>query len=209
MAKTIKKIRVMLVDDHFVVRAGIAGSLAIEADMEVVCECGTGEEALPAFRKHRPDVVLMDWRLPGMNGVETVAAIRADAPQARIIIFSIFDGEDDVFKAVQAGVCGYILKSATRRELVSAIRATARGEQVFPPSIQAKLDARRARPALNEKELTVLKGIVRGMTNKEIAAELNVAEVTVKFHVGRILEKLDVLDRTQAAMAAVERGILR
>lgn len=207
MAK--KKIRLMLVDDHFVVRAGLAGSLGIEGDIEVVAECGTGEEALPAFRKHKPDVVLMDWRMPGMSGVEAVVAIRADYPAARIITFSVFDGEEDIFKAVAAGVCGYMLKSASRKELLAAIRAVARGEQVFPPAIAAKLAARSARGTLNEKEMAVLGGIVRGRTNKEIGSDLHLAEVTVKFHVGRILEKLDVLDRTQAAMAAVQRGIVR
>jgi DNA-binding NarL/FixJ family response regulator len=206
--KTSRKIRLMLVDDHFVVRAGLAGSLGLDPEVEIVAECGTGEEALAAYRKHRPDVVLMDWRLPGISGVEAAQKIRAEFPEARILQLTIYEGDEDIFRAVEAGARGYLPKSVSRRELLAAIRAVHRGGEVFPPAIQAKLDARRARPELNEREKTVLKLIVHGRSNKEIASDLGIAEVTVKFHVGNLLAKLGVQDRTQAATAAIQRGIV-
>lgn len=202
------KIRLMLVDDHFVVRAGLAGSLALEPDIEVVAECGSGEQAVAAYGVHRPDVVLMDWRLAGMSGVEATAAIRQRHPAARIVSFTVYEGEEDIARAVEAGVVGYLTKSSSRQEILAAIRAVFRGENAFPPPIAAKLAAGRVRGRLNEKEMTVLRGIARGQSNKEIAAALGLAEVTVKFHVGRILEKLGVLDRTQAATTALQRGII-
>lgn len=205
----LSKIRVMLVDDHFVVRAGLVGSLSIEPDIAVVAECSTGEEALDAYRTWKPDITLMDWCLPGMNGVDITMAIRRECADARIIIFSVFDGEEDIFKAASAGVSGYMLKSASRSELLEAIRTVHDGGTAFPEAIAARLKTRQARPDLNEREMAVLLRIVRGRTNKEIGNDLHLAEVTVKFHVGRILEKLGVMDRTQAAMAAVQRGLLR
>ncbi len=201
-------IRLMLVDDHFVVRAGLAGSLGLEPDVEVVGECGSGEQAVAAYREHRPDVVLMDWRLPGMSGVEATAAIRREFAEARIIVFTVYEGEEDVTRAVEGGVAGYLPKSSSRQEILAALRAVRRGERVFPASIAAKLAAARVRGKLTEKEMNVLQAIVRGRSNKEIAAELHLAEVTVKFYVGRILGKLGVLDRTQAATAALQRGII-
>lgn len=202
------KIRLMLVDDHFVVRAGLAGSLGMEPDVIVVAECGSGEQAIEAYRQHRPDVVLMDWRLTGLSGVEATAVIRREFPEARIISFTVYEGEEDIARAVEAGVSGYLPKSSSRQEILGAIRAVQRGQSVFPPLIAAKLSAGRSRGKLNEKELIVLKAIARGRSNKEIGAELNLAEVTVKFYVGRILEKLGVLDRTQAATTALQRGII-
>ncbi len=206
--KPAKKIRLMLVDDHFVVRAGLAGSLTLETDIQIVAECGTGEEALRAFRKHQPDVVLMDWRLPGMNGPEATEKIREEFPDARIVSLTIYEGDEDIFRAAEAGVVGYLSKAASRKELLAAIRAVHRGEKVFPPAIAEKLAARRARPDLNERELAVLRLIVNGRSNKEIGSDLGIAEVTVKFHVGNILQKLGVMDRTQATTAAIQRGIV-
>lgn len=207
MNKT-ERIRLMLVDDHFVVRAGLAGSLGMEPDVEVVVECGSGEQAVAAYREHRPDVVLMDWRLPGLSGVDATAAIRREFPEARVIIFTIYEGEEDVTRAVEAGVVGYLPKSCSRQEILAALRTVQAGEPVFPAAIAAKLKAARARGRLTEKEMIVLRAVVRGRSNKEIAAELNLAEVTVKFYVGRILDKLGVLDRTQAATTALQRGII-
>lgn len=198
----------MLVDDHFVVRAGLAGSLGLEPDIEVVAECGSGEQAVEAFARHRPDVVLMDWRLTGMSGVEATAVIRRDHPAARIVSFTVYEGEEDIARAVEAGVVGYLPKSSSRQEILAGIRAVHRGEDVFPPPIASKLASGRVRGRLNDKEMTVLRGIARGQSNKEIAAALGLAEVTVKFYVGRILEKLGVLDRTQAATTALQRGII-
>jgi len=208
MTRPAPKIRLMLGDDHFVVRAGLAGSLGLEPDIEVVAECGSGEQAVAAFGEHRPDVVLMDWRLAGMSGVDATAAIRRAHPGARIVSFTIYEGEEDIARAVEAGVSGYLPKSASRQEILAAIRAVHGGKEVFPPTIASKLASSRVRGRLNEKEMSVLRGIARGQSNKEIASALGLAEVTVKFHVGRILEKLGVLDRTQAATTALQRGII-
>jgi DNA-binding NarL/FixJ family response regulator len=207
MNKT-ERIRLMLVDDHFVVRAGLAGSLGMEPDVEVVVECGSGEQAVAAYREHQPDVVLMDWRLPGMSGVDATAVIRREFPAARVIVFTVYEGEEDITRAVEAGVMGYLPKSSSRQEILAALRAVRGGGTVFPASIAAKLQAASARGRLTEKEMIVLRAVVRGRSNKEIAAELNLAEVTVKFYVGRILDKLGVLDRTQAATTALQRGII-
>jgi DNA-binding NarL/FixJ family response regulator len=203
-----EKIRLMLVDDHFVVRAGLAASLGLEPDIEVVAECGSGEQAIEAYRAHRPDVVLMDWRLTGMSGVEATAAIRREFPEARVVSFTVYEGEEDIARAVEAGVVGYLPKSSARQEILAGLRAVMQGEPVFPLLIAAKLAAGKTRGRLTDKERLVLQAIARGRSNKEIAAQLELAEVTVKFYVGRILEKLGVLDRTQAATTALQRGVI-
>ena len=203
-----KKVRLMLVDDHFVVRMGLAASLCLEADMKIVAECGTGEEAVELYREHQPDVVVMDSQLPGIDGPQTTCAIRQESPDARVIALSVHDGEEDIFRAVQAGAAGYLQKGARRDEIVAAIRAVAAGESCFPPAIAEKLITRQQHPSLSKRELEVLRLIVDGHANKEIARILNLAQVTVKLHVGHILEKLGVLDRTQAATTAIQRGIV-
>ena len=208
MSQEPKKIRLMLVDDHFVVRAGLASSLGLESDVLIVSECGSGEQAITAYREIRPDVVLMDWRLSGISGVEASAAILREFPEARIVSFTVYEGEEDITRAVEAGVVGYLPKSSTRREILTALRAVHRGQEVFPPAIAAKIASGQTRGKLTEKEMAVLSWIARGRSNKEIATELSLAEVTVKFYVGRILEKLGVLDRTQAATTALQRGII-
>ena len=206
--KPSKKIRLLLVDDHFVVRMGLASSLALEADMEVAAECGSGEEALELLPRCQPDVVVMDGRLPGLSGAETAAAMQRQFPGARVLMLSVRDGEEDIYRAVQAGVRGYLHKAAQREQIIEAIRKVHQGGTWFPPSISTKLAARKKRPELTERELQVLGCVVQGRTNKEIADKLGVAEVTIKLHVGRILEKLGVSDRTQAATAALQRGYI-
>jgi two-component system NarL family response regulator len=203
-----RTIRLLLVDDHFVVRMGLASSLNLEADMEVVAECGKGEQAVELFRKHQPDVTLMDWRLPGMSGVATTATIRREFPEARIVMLSAFEGEEDIHSAVQAGVSAYLPKSVEREELLRATRAVHAGSSCFPPAIAAKLKAHTARPELSPRELEVLRLVVQGRLNKEIADALGLAEITIKQHVSSILNKLGVADRTQAATAAIQRGIV-
>lgn len=203
-----KRTRLLLVDDHFVVRMGLAGSLDAEHDLKVVAECGNGEQAVEAYRDQRPNVVVMDWRLPGMTGVQATAAIRAEFPDARIVILSNYDGEDDIHQAVQAGAMAYLPKSVEREELLAAIRSVAAGGAYFPPAIAARLAARRNRPELSPREMDVLRQVVRGASNKEIARSLGIAEITVKLHVSKLLEKLDVADRTQAATTAIQRGIV-
>ena len=202
------KIRLLLVDDHFVVRMGLMGAIHAEPDMTLAAECGSGEQAIELFRQHAPDVTVMDWRLPGMSGVQTTEAIREEFPQARVVLLSVYEGEEDVFCAVQAGVVAYLPKSAERAELLAAIRAVHSGQTYFPPAIAAKLAARQARPELSRREREVLHWVVLGRTNREIAQQLGIAEVTVKLHVSSVLQKLGASDRTEAATEAIQRGII-
>jgi DNA-binding NarL/FixJ family response regulator len=206
--KTPRKIRVLLVDDHFAVRVGLAASLKFASDMDVIAQGSTGSEAISLFREHRPDVVVMDWRLPGMSGVDAVKAIRREFREARVVMLSVYDGEEDIFRAIDAGACGYLLKSSERDELLAAIRSVNAGERYFPAQVAQRLAQRMARPSLSDRELEVLRLIVKGRANKEIASDLGIAEITAKQHVSHILEKLGVLDRTQAATAAIQRGIV-
>lgn len=206
--KPARRIRLLLVDDHFVVRMGLASSLNLEPDMQVVGECGSGEEAIALYRRHQPDVVMMDGRLPGLSGAEATAAIRREFPLARILMLSVRDGEEDIFRAVQTGVVAYLHKAAPREDILAAIRAVAAGQACFPPAIAQKLTARQGRATLTDRELEVLRLIVEGRANKEIADVLGLAEVTIKLHVGNLLAKLGVQDRTQAATAAIHRGIV-
>ena len=203
-----KKIRILVVDDHFVVRMGLAGSINIEPDMVVEAEASTGPQAIEYFRKHRPDVVLMDLKLPGMGGVEATSAICEEFPDAVIIMLSTHDGEEDIYRSIQAGARTYLLKTAAREELIQTIRAVHSGERCISPAIGARLAERMAHTELTARETEVLKLIARGRSNKEIGSALEIAEVTVKQHVGHILTKLKASDRTQATTTALQRGIL-
>jgi DNA-binding NarL/FixJ family response regulator len=203
-----KKIRIMVVDDHFVVRMGLAGSLNIEPDMTVELEASTGQQAIALFRQHRPDIVLMDLKLPGMSGVEATSAICKECPDAAIIMLSTHEGEEDIYRSIQAGARTYLLKTAAREELIQTIRAVYSGERAISPTIGARLAERMTRAELTVRELDVLRLITKGRSNKEIGSDLQIAEVTVKLHVGHILAKLKVNDRTQAATTALQRGIL-
>ncbi|MEI6713359.1 MAG: response regulator transcription factor [Verrucomicrobiota bacterium] len=202
------KIRILLVDDHFVVRLGLAGSLNIEPDMEVVAECGSGEKALTLFAEYKPDVTVMDGRLPGMNGMETTRAILKDAPDAKIIMLSAMDAEEDIYAAVQSGICAYLPKAVEREELVAGIRKIFSGERYFPKEILGLVEARKGHSELTAREQEVLRLIVLGRSNKEIGLELGIAGATVKLHVGNLLEKLGALDRLQAATIAIKRGLV-
>jgi two-component system NarL family response regulator len=206
--KNAKKIQVMLVDDHFAVRVGLAASLKFAADMQVVAEASTGAEAIALYRDHRPDVVVMDWRLPGMSGVEAVKTIREEFSEVRVVMLSVYDGEEDIYRAIEAGACGYLLKSSERDELLAAIRTVHEGGRYLPAQVAQRLAQRMGRPQLSDRELQVLQLVVKGRANKEIASDLGIAEITAKQHVSHILEKLGVLDRTQAATAAIQRGIV-
>jgi DNA-binding NarL/FixJ family response regulator len=206
--KNPKPIRILVVDDHFMVRMGLSASLNVEPDMEVVAEAGTGEAALEAFRQHLPNLVIMDVRLPGMGGSDATAAILREFPDARVLMLSTHSGEEEIYRALQAGAHGYVLKSMVREELLRAIRQVVQGQRYLDPAVASALAARVGHRTLSSRELEVLRLVAKGLGNKEIAAALNIAEVTVKLHVSHVLEKLNVRDRTEAATAALQRGII-
>jgi two-component system, NarL family, response regulator len=203
-----KKIHIMVVDDHFVVRMGLTGSIDLEPDMVVEAEASSGSQAIEQFRKYRPDIVLMDLKLPGMGGIEATAAICAEFPEAAIIMLSTHDGEEDIYRSLQAGARTYLLKNAAREELMDTIRKVHAGERAISSVVGARLAERMNRAELTERELEVLKLIAKGRSNKEIGSALGIAEVTVKLHVGHLLTKLNANDRTQATTTALQRGIL-
>jgi two-component system NarL family response regulator len=202
-------IRVLVADDHHVVRSGIAASIGLEDDLAVVAEADSGEQVVAQYRAHHPDVVLMDLRLPGMSGIEATAALLSQVPEARVIMFTTFEGEEDIYRAVQAGARGYLLKSAPREELLRAIRSVAAGERYLPPTLAHRLAERMASEELSPRELEVLQQIGQGRSNKEIGTALGITEDTVKRHVTNVLAKLRVVDRTQATTVALRRGIIR
>ncbi|HEX4782758.1 MAG TPA: response regulator transcription factor [Candidatus Sulfotelmatobacter sp.] len=206
--RTSKPIRILVVDDHFMVRMGLSASLNVEVDMEVVAEAGNGNAAIDAFRKHRPNLVMMDLRLPGMSGIECTAAILREFADAHILMLSTHSGEEEIYRAMQAGAKGYIVKSVIREELLRAIREVHQGRQYVDPLVASHLADRRSHRSLSAREVEVLHMVAKGLGNKEIANALNIAEVTVKLHVSHVLEKLSVKDRTQAATVALQRGII-
>ncbi|MEO6785262.1 MAG: response regulator transcription factor [Chthoniobacteraceae bacterium] len=200
---------VLIVDDHFVVRSGLAASIEIEDDIKVSGEAKRGDEALAAYQRCRPSVVLMDLQLPGLTGVQATAALRAHDPQARILIYSTFARDDEVQSALDAGAAGYVQKTASRDELLTALRRVAAGENYLPPELAQRLANLRRSAAITAREREVLELIAKGHANKQIAALLDISEDTVKRHVSHILEKLDVHDRAQATAEAIRRGIVQ
>jgi DNA-binding NarL/FixJ family response regulator len=203
-----KPIRILVVDDHFMVRMGLSASLNVEPDMEVVAEAANGETALESYRQHQPSLVIMDVRLPGSSGAETTAAIVQEFSEARILMLSTHSGEEEVFRSLQAGARGYILKGAMREELLRAIREVYEGRRYVDPVVAPLLAARMQHRSLTAREVEILRLVAKGWGNKEIAAALKIAEVTVKLHVSHVLEKLGVRDRTEAATVALQRGII-
>lgn len=201
-------IRILLADDHAVVREGLAAMISRRADMQVVAEAADGAHAVELARQHQPDVILMDLRMPGMGGVEAIRHIRAERPEARIIVLTTYDGDEDIYRALQAGAKAYLLKDTPRDELLDAIRAVHAGQKRLPQEVAAKLAERVTSEPLTPRELDVLQLIVAGKSNKEIGAALNIAEGTVKIHVNGLLGKLGVSDRTQAVTEALRRGIV-
>jgi two-component system NarL family response regulator len=201
-------IRILIAEDHLIARAGISAIVNAQQDMTVVAEAINGEQALRLYRIHRPDVTLMDIRMPVMNGVQTATAILAEFPQARIVALSTFGGDEDIRKALLAGAQAYLTKDVLHDELLGAIRAVHSGQRYLTASVIATLSAELPPPDLSEREVQVLRLIVQGFTNKQIAYELRIAEDTAKNHVKRILKKLGADDRTQAATWAIQRGII-
>ena len=201
-------IRILVVEDHHVVRQGLVALIKTVEDMQVVGEACDGKQAVELFRQHQPDVTIMDLRLPHMTGVEAITAIRRDFPSARIIVLTTYDGDEDIYRALQAGARGYLLKDMSGDDLMDAIRTVHAGRSRIPPAVAQRLADRLGGPDLTGRELEVLKLIVSGKSNKEIGRDLFISEATVKTHINSLLSKLGVSDRTQAATTALQRGIV-
>ena len=202
-------IRLLIVDDHPAFRAGLVALLADEGDLQVVDECGDGQTAVELYRRHRPDVALMDLRLPGLSGVEAILAIRQEFPDARVIVLTTFDADEDIYRAIQSGAKSYLLKDMSKVEIVGAIRAVHAGQDALPEGVAERLAERRRRQDLTSREVEVLQLLVKGRSNKEIASDLSIAEDTVKSHLKTLFAKLEVRDRTAAAIRAIRLGIVR
>ena len=200
-------INILLVDDHPIVREGLAALIERRGEMRVVAEAAEGETAVALYAQHQPDVVLIDLRMPGMGGVAAITAVRQQFPTARFIILTTYDGDEDIYRGLQAGAMAYLLKDTPRQELLDTIRAVYAGQKRISPEVAAKLTERMLGPALTEREQAVLDLIVRGRSNKEIGQELSITEGTVKAHVNNVLGKLGVSDRTQAVTEALRRGL--
>jgi two-component system, NarL family, response regulator len=208
MKKT-KPIRVLCVDDHPVVRDGLMAMIGTQPDMSVVDEAGDGQEALTKYREHRPDVVVMDLRMPRLSGVESTRQIRREFPGARIIVLTTYEGDEDIHRALEAGARAYLLKGTVRTELLQTIREVMAGYRHVSPAVAASLAEHTPRTTLSERELQVLPLIAKGLRNKEIGSALEIAEDTVKIHIKNIFGKLEVIDRTQAVVAAAQRGFIQ
>ena len=202
-------IRVLLAEDHAVVREGLAAIIGGESEMEVVALAANGREALELYRSVRPDIAVMDLRMPQMDGVAAITAIKEEFAGARFVVLTTYDGDEDIYRALRAGAQGYLLKDAPPDQLLDALRAVHAGRKRIPPEIAQKLAERVHGEELTERESEVLSLIVAGKTNSNIALELFIAESTVKFHINHILAKLDVPDRAQAIIVALRRGLAR
>ncbi len=198
----------MLVDDHPAFRKGMAALIESEPDLIVVAQTGDGRAAIDLYRETKPDVVLMDLRLPGMGGVEAIMAIRKESPEARVIVLTTFDTDEDIYRAIQSGAKSFLLKDTPDDELSATIRAVHAGRQVLPPKVADRLAVRQRRADMTEREMTVLELLTKGRSNKEIGSSMFVCEDTVKAHLKSLFLKLGVHDRTEAAISAIRHGIV-
>jgi DNA-binding NarL/FixJ family response regulator len=208
MSSDLAPIRILTVDDHRLIRQGIAGLVAVESDMRVVAEAANGREALQQFRAYRPDITLMDLQMPEMNGLDAISAIRGEYPEARIIVLTTYSGDVQALRALRAGARAYLLKDALDKELLDAIRAVHAGRKAVSPEVSFQLAEHATDDALTPGEVRVLRLIAEGRANKEIAASLSTSDATVKGQVQSILSKLGATDRTHAAMIGLKRGII-
>jgi len=203
-----EKIKVMVVDDHPLMRVGVASIINARPDMAVVAQTGTGEEALALFPQHKPDVTLMDLRLPNMSGVDSIRAIRGRWPSARFVVLTTYEGDEDIHRALEAGAKGYVIKGMPYQTLIDALLRVHSGGRFLPPPVARALASRMPDSDLSGREQEVLRHLVGGMANKEIANLLGITEATVKCHVSTILMRLNVSDRTQAVVTALQRGLV-
>jgi DNA-binding NarL/FixJ family response regulator len=204
-----QKIRILIADDHYVVRIGLTALISVEPDMEVVAEAVDGAQALELFARHRPDLALLDMRMPVKDGVQTMIEIRSSFPEARVIMLTAFDGDEDIHKALGAGAQGYVFKNSSVERLVPALRAVMAGERWIPKEVAIRLASRKSFENLTAREVQVLQELAKGLANKEIADTLDISGHTVKTHLKNILGKLRVADRTEAVTTAIQRGIIR
>jgi two-component system NarL family response regulator len=202
------KISILIVDDHPVVRAGLASMLGTQESLDVVGAAWNGQEAFALIERHRPQVMLLDLRMPGMNGIETLQALRSFPEPPRVLVLTNFETDEDVYRAVRAGAQGYLLKSTTQQEMVEAIKAVAAGRHYFPPHIASRLAQRMSRSNLTAREKEILEMMSKGLTNKQIGSALSISANTARNHVNSIIEKLDVADRTEAVTTAIQQGLL-
>jgi DNA-binding NarL/FixJ family response regulator len=201
-------IRILIADDHYLLRMGLVALVGTEPDLQVIGEAADGAQAVELFKKLRPDVTLMDLRMPLKDGITATREIRDQSPAAQILMLTTFDGDDDIHKALSAGANGYLLKSATRESLIPALRAVAAGQRWIPKEVARRLASREMFKELTPREVEVLHQLAKGLANKEIADVLDISEYTVKDHLKSILGKLRVADRTEAVTAAIQRGII-
>jgi DNA-binding NarL/FixJ family response regulator len=201
-------IRILVADDHPILREGVAGMIEDQPDMKLVCEASSGREAVEGFRIHEPDVTLMDLRMPDMSGIEAIKRIRAEFPHARIVVLTTYTGDAQVLGALKAGASGYLLKSTLRKDLLDTIRAVRSGKRRIPPELAWEIAEHATDETLTDREIDVLRRVSAGHSNKQIAAQLSITEDTVKGYMKSILPKLHARDRTHAVMIAVKRGIL-
>jgi DNA-binding NarL/FixJ family response regulator len=202
-----QKTHILVVDDHPIMRLGVAAIIDAQPDMHVVAQAGSGEEAVTLFRKHRPDITLMDLRLPGMSGLEAIRSIRQEDPRAKCLVLTTYEGDEDIHQAIVAGAVGYIIKGMSHEMLIDALRRVRSGSHFLPPPVMRSLADRTPNSDLSPREREVLTLMVHGRSNKEIANALGITEATVKCHVSVILLRLGVNDRTQAVIAALQRGL--
>lgn len=202
------RIRILLIDDHPIIRVGLAATIGPEPDMEVVASAANGGEGLELFRKHQPDITLMDLKMPVMSGVETISAIRQEFPAAKIIVLSTYQGDQDIYRALEAGAMTYLLKDMLGESMTKVIREVADGKRPIPSEVAQRLTHRMLQPTLTAREIEVLRLIARGLRNKEIAADLRISEETAQGHVKSIFSKLSVHDRTEAVALGIRRGFV-